>query len=90
MKFEWDSEKAELNLKKHGVSMEDGLEVFEDPLELSKFDSSHSEAEQRFIIIGNSSRGILHVVYTVRNDNVIRLISVRGATGPEKDEYYEE
>jgi len=48
--FEWDTRKAEANRKKHGVSFEEGLTVFGDPLSLNMPDPDHSESEQRFIV----------------------------------------
>jgi uncharacterized DUF497 family protein len=32
VKFEWDAQKAELNFKKHGVTLEEASTVFGDPL----------------------------------------------------------
>ena len=90
MKFEWDPEKAVENLKKHGVSMEDAIPVFDDPLSLDRYDSDHSDAEQRFNIIGFGNHEILFVTYTVRWNDIIRLIGVRPADAQEKGWYYEE
>ena len=55
LKFEWDPKKAASNLSKHGVSFEEGLSVFADPLARIFDDDDHSLAEQREIIIGHSS-----------------------------------
>ncbi len=33
--FEWDEEKAQANLRKHGVSFEDAIQVFADPFAMS-------------------------------------------------------
>ena len=30
--FEWDDEKAEINLRKHSVSFDEGATIFDDPL----------------------------------------------------------
>jgi uncharacterized protein len=32
MKFQWDTDKASSNVKKHGVSFEDAVTIFGDPL----------------------------------------------------------
>jgi uncharacterized DUF497 family protein len=48
VQFEWDPEKAESNLSKHGVSFEDASFVFGDPLATTVRDSLHSEDEERF------------------------------------------
>jgi uncharacterized DUF497 family protein len=85
--FEWDSQKAEANLKKHGVSFEEAESVFSDPLSLTVSDPLHSEKENRFIITGFSDKQRqLVVVHTDRNDK-IRIISARLATPSEKRKY---
>ncbi len=89
MEFEWDEEKAETNLSKHGVSFDEARTVFDDPLYLDFYDPDHSEAEDRFIIVGQSQqRRLLIVSYTERRDK-IRVISAREATQIEKDAYEE-
>ncbi len=71
MIFDWDPKKAETNLIKHGVSFEEGIEVFYDPLVLDRFDESHSKTEKRFNSIGMTQNGILFVVFAVYHDEVI-------------------
>ena len=84
MRFEWDPDKAELNLKKHGISFEEAMTVFSDPLSATFGDPDHSLGERRFVTIGYSSRRLLTVVcHTERRDSV-RLISARRATKREK------
>ena len=84
MEFEWDPQKAKFNLFKHDISFEEDKTVFEDPLYVDFYDPDHSEAEHRYIIIGESSRNrLLLVAYTEREDK-IRLISARPATKQEK------
>ena len=56
MRFEWDGEKAKRNLKKHGVSFEEAVTVFYDPLSATFNDLDHSVDEYRYITIGLSSR----------------------------------
>ena len=57
MKFEWDPQKAELNLRKHGVSFVEGSTAFGDPLAATIDDSSHSELEAPLHYDGVSSEG---------------------------------
>lgn len=92
MKFEWNEEKAAINLKIHGVSFEEAVEVFFDPNAVEGFDSAHSIDEDRFYIIGFSSRSrLLYVVYAERiSENIIRLISARKAEGKMRKEYEKE
>ncbi|MTJ14291.1 BrnT family toxin [Anabaena sp. UHCC 0187] len=85
--FEWHEEKAQENLKKHGISFEEAKTVFNDPLSITIADSQHSDDEERYIDIGLSSRGqLLIVVYTERQSN-IRIISSRKATNAERKIY---
>lgn len=51
MDFEWDEDKAESNLKKHGVSFVEAETVFADPLALTGYDPDHSDLEDRYITI---------------------------------------
>jgi uncharacterized protein len=50
--FEWDETKAASNLEKHGVSFEEAVSVFADPLYVDFFDPDHSDEEQRYLIMG--------------------------------------
>jgi uncharacterized DUF497 family protein len=87
--FEWDERKARSNLAKHGVSFEEAATIFGDPLSLTIPDPAHSQAENRFIIIGQShQRKLLVVVHTERGDN-IRVISARRASKRERKAYEE-
>lgn len=87
MKFEWDDEKAQANLEKHGVSFGEATEVFYDPNALEDYDSEHSEDEARFFIIGLSSRRLLYVIYAERTGDVVRIISARKADKAERENY---
>ena len=90
MPFEWDGNKAERNILKHGVSFEEAKTVFDDPLYVDFCDPDHSEDEERYLIVGQSSRGRLLIVsYTEREDS-IRLISAREVTRTEREAYEEE
>jgi uncharacterized DUF497 family protein len=78
--FEWDEQKAERNLKKHGVSFQEASEVFSDLLSAIIPDTTHSAREDRLLTIGQSiKRQILFVVFTEREER-IRIISARLAT----------
>jgi len=91
VEFEWDSVKAEQNLRKHGVSFEDAARVFLDPDRIEAFDGSEDYGEDRWRTIGLVGAGLLVVVYTVRGDRgeVVRLISARKASANECAEYGE-
>jgi hypothetical protein len=89
LEFEWDPGKAAANLSKHGVSFGEAEGVFADPLALEMPDPDHSEAEQRWITIGQSYRRRLLVVAFTEREDVIRIISVRVATRSEMERYEE-
>lgn len=87
MKFDWDKNKAAVNLSKHGVSFDEAETVFDDPLYVDFYDPDHSYDEHRFLIIGESAQGRLLIVsYTERGD-ILRLISAREVTPAERREY---
>ena len=50
MEFEWNKRKADGNLSKHGVSFNEAMTVFDDPLFVDFYDPDHSESEDRYII----------------------------------------
>lgn len=88
--FDWDTEKAESNLQKHGVSFEEAATVFFDPLSLTITDPLHSGDENRFVTAGlsNQQRHLV-VVHSERGDK-IRIISARLATATERKRYESE
>jgi len=89
VRFEWDSEKAEQNLKNHKVSFDEAKTVFDDSLFVIFADPDHSVGEKRFIIMGESIKGRLLIVsYTERATT--RLISARKATRKERKTYEED
>ena len=88
--FEWDSEKARLNLAKHAVSFPEASTVFGDPFSVTIPDPDHSIGEVRFLTIGMSHRQRLLVVAHTDRDDVIRLIHARAATRSERSIYEEE
>lgn len=91
MKFEWDINKAKSNIKNHGVSFDEAKNVFLDDFALDVYDEAHSELEElRFFILGLTEKNILLVVYTVRHDEVYRIISARRATKSEEISYWNE
>ena len=86
LKFEWDEEKAALNLIRHGISFETAAKVFHDENRIEIYDTAHSMEEDRYITIGLAGE-VLFVVYTERTPH-IRLISARLATERERRLYY--
>ena len=87
MRFEWDPEKAKKNLKKNGVSFEEAITVFYDPLSATFDDPDHSVGEYRYITIGLSSRNRLHVVAHAERGESLRIINARPATIHERKKH---
>jgi len=88
--FEWDPKKAAGNFRKHDVSFEEATTVFGDPLALLMDDPDHSQAEQRYVLLGVSNQGRLLVVAFAERPPRTRLISARRATRRERRRYEEE
>ena len=87
MDIEWDPDKAASNLTKHGVSFEEAATSLLDPAALAQEDLA-VESEFRWVLIGMSAKvRLLTVVYTLRPDDRIRLISARKATHKEASYY---
>ena len=88
MKFEWDENKNQLNIRKHGINFRDAGYVFSDPFALNIPDDEHSNNEERWLLLGqNLNEQVLLVVHTFRCGDVIRIISARKATANEKATY---
>ncbi|MBP7049572.1 MAG: BrnT family toxin [Phycisphaerae bacterium] len=90
MEFEWNPEKAERNLHKHGVAFGEAATVLRDPLGITVFDPDHSTSEDRYITVGMSSRGRAVLVAHTDRGNTIRIISARELTRAERKAYEEE
>ena len=89
MEFEWDPRKAEINLRKHGISFTEAATVFGDDLAVTVSDPDHSDDEERYITIGWSSRRRLLMVSHAERGDKIRIISARELTKTERKEYEE-
>ena len=80
--FEWDKTKSIKNEEKHGVSFKEAQSVFYDESAVEFFDDTHSDDEDRFLLLGRSFKfRIIMVCHCVReNESEIRIISARKAT----------
>ena len=87
--FEWDYGKAEINLKKHGISFQEAESVFYDNYARIKHDPDHSIFENRFIIQGSSKQNRLLVISFTEWNNKIRIINARKSTKQERIQYEE-
>lgn len=84
MRFEWDRQKAEANLRKHRVSFDEAVTIFYDPLAATFEDPDHSVGEHRFITVGRSSSDRLLVAAHVEHGATLRIITARLASAKER------
>jgi uncharacterized DUF497 family protein len=90
MRYEWNQTKAESNKRKHGVRFVDAVVALEDDLALTIEDLS-SFGEERFLTLGRSdSSKVLMVVWCIRREDTIRIISARKATPHEVKTFWAE
>lgn len=87
--FEWDEAKAVANLKKHQVSFDEAKSIFFDEFGVQFFDDEQSSDEERFLMLGMSSRANLLIVCHCERDHgaAIRIVSARKATKRESAFY---
>ena len=84
--FEWDSEKALINKRKHKVSFETATNVFFDDNRIELLDEEHSDDEDRWKVLGKVG-DVLFVIY-IERENRTRIISARKAKPKERRIYY--
>ena len=87
--FEWDAEKARENVRRHGVSFDEAVTAFSDRFSALLPDPDHSVGEERYLVMGQSTRGRLLVVSFVERPPRTRIISARLATRRERHDYEE-
>ena len=91
LRFVWDPRKARENARKHGVTFEEAQTVFLDDYALLIDDPDHSEVEDRFLLLGVSSRlrflVVCHCYWEATG--LIRLVSARKADRVEQRQYTE-
>ena len=89
LRFEWDEAKNRESQRKHKVSFEEARTVFYDEDAIEFFDDDHSRREDRFLLLGLSSRlRVLMICHCLREEgDVIRIISARKATPNERKLY---
>lgn len=90
LRFEWDKKKERTNIKNHDISFEEARTVFYDEKAIQFYDPDHSEDEDRFLLLGISSKlRILIVCHCFReSETVIRIFSARKADKDEEQEYW--
>ncbi len=88
MQFEWDENKRQINIEKHGIDFVDAVKIFE------SFVHTTQDTRADYGEVRNVSTGLLNgieitVIHTPRGDKR-RIISVRRARVSERKTYYEE
>lgn len=89
MNSEWNKKKAQINLKKHGVSFQEAATVFGGKLALTFNDPDHSVDELRLLTFGVTRTGRYVVVSHTELDISVRIISARLMTKQERKIYEE-
>lgn len=88
MTFEWDSKKAASNLKKHGLTFEQAITIFDDPDAWITFNAKHSSPEEhRYWLIGKIDGGDVGLVVFTARKGALRVISARRASRRERRNY---
>ncbi len=89
MEFTWDARKDRLNRRKHGISFDVAMRIFDDPFHVTEQDREVG-GESRWRTIGAVGQTVLLVAHTVEEqDDVVRIISARKATRAERGIYAE-
>jgi uncharacterized DUF497 family protein len=89
LEFEWDEAKARINQEKHRVSFLTAAAIFLNE-RLERIDDREEYGELRWIALGRVENEVYRVVYTWRNENLVRLISAQKASKDEREIYYRE
>ena len=89
MEFDWDENKNQINIKRHGFDFSDAHKVFDHPM-LVNLDTREDYGEDRWIGIGLFEMRVVVLVFTEANEEKIRIISFRKAIKDEQKrfEYY--
>ncbi len=86
MPFEWDEQKNQANIKKHGLDFADAHKVFEHPM-LVNMDDRQEYGEDRWIGVGLMDTRVVVIVFTEPDENTIRIVSFRKAISDERKRY---
>ena len=87
MRFEWDENKRQENLKRHGIDFLAAIEAFNGPL-ITQEDNRFEYDEERFTTLGLFHGDVIVVIHSYTSENAIRIISVRKANKHEQKIFY--
>ena len=86
--FQWDEGNSEKIWIKHGITQSECEQAFFNLPFLVFDDSRHSQNEERFYALGRTDAGKgLFIVFTYRDESLIRIISARRMTKAEREHY---
>lgn len=88
-RFEWDENKRLENIRRHRIDFRDVRNVFKAPM-LNRLDDRVDYGEDRWVGLGTLGKGIVVVVYTEREEEMIRIISARKANRHEHIRFHQE
>jgi uncharacterized protein len=86
MRFEWDEQKRQKNIRKHGFDFRDAWQIFNLPV-LAALDEREDYGEDRWIGIGMLKGRVVVVVFTEPDEDTIRIISIMKAVTEERIRY---
>lgn len=86
MQFEWDEAKNVENIRKHKIDFADLPKMFEGPM-LIEPDNRFDYGQDRSLGIGFLDNGVAVVIWTERQNDVIRIISARRANRYERQRF---
>jgi uncharacterized DUF497 family protein len=87
LQFEWDQDKARINLAKHRVSFLTAAEIFANEIR-ERMDDREDYGEVRWIALGRVDTLVYRVVFTWRSKHLIRIISAQKASTDEREIYH--
>lgn len=85
IEFEWDEQKRQTCLVKHGIDFEDAIGIFEGPMFVRRSDR---DGEERWVAVGEVEGRVVAVVYTIRSGRY-RIISARRSRKNERRDFYD-
>ena len=88
MRLEWDEAKREANFAQHGLDFADAIRVLESDT-IEWIDDREKYGETRIQAFGRLDGRVVLVVYTLRDEELYRVISMRKADSNEERAYYE-
>ena len=80
VRFDWDPNKNALNRRKHKMSFEDAIKIFDNEIETDTKFNSIVGGEDRWESVGLLSNAVIAVIHTIEDENgleVYRIISAR-------------